>query len=159
MANGLSDLYEFDSFGGSRSPAGGPIPTAVSADTLSVDDLDLDSMNDALAAEAAAINNNDKDLTIGGVPIDQTMVSNDEMIQGLMKLHNKYNTTYTASDFMTADEAMPTLTDQQKESVTTTDEELEAYIDEYAHQNTEEEVNDKKPKKDNKQKRKQDKRT
>ena len=56
MANGLSDLYEFDSFGGSRSPAGGPIPTAVSADTLSVDDLDLDSMNDALAAEAAAIN-------------------------------------------------------------------------------------------------------
>ena len=37
MAKGLSDLYEFDSFGGSRSPAGGPIPTAVSADTLSVD--------------------------------------------------------------------------------------------------------------------------
>ena len=89
MAKGLSDLYEFDSFGGPRSPAGGPIPTAVSADTLSVDDLDLDSMNDALAAEAAAINNNDKDLTIGGIPIDQTMVSNDEVIQGLMKLHNK----------------------------------------------------------------------
>jgi hypothetical protein len=89
MAKGLSDLYEFDSFGGSRSPAGGPIPTGVSPDNVSVDDLDLDSMNDALAAEAASLNNNDKDLTIGGIPIDQTMVSNDEVIQGLMRLQEK----------------------------------------------------------------------
>ena len=146
MAKGLSDLYEFDSFGGSRSPAGGPIPTAVSSDNVSVDDLDLDSMNDALAAEAASLNN--KDLTIGGIPIDQTMVSNDEVIQGLMRLQEKYNTTYTASDFMTADEAMPTLTDQQKESVTTTDEELEAFLDEYAPQTTAEELNELYPKED-----------
>ncbi len=153
MAKGLSDLYEFDSFGGSRSPAGGPIPTGVSPDNVSVDDLDLDSMNDALAAEAASLNNNDKDLTIGGIPIDQTMVSNDEVIQGLMRLQEKYNTTYTASDFMTADEAMPTLTDAQKESVTTTDDELEAFLDEYAPQTTMEELNELYPKEDYKTER------
>tara|TARA_R100000544_G_scaffold3499_1_gene1376 strand:- start:4241 stop:6244 length:2004 start_codon:yes stop_codon:yes gene_type:complete len=151
MANGLSDLYEFDSFGGSRSPAGGPIPTAVSANTLSVDDLDLDSMNNALIAEAAALNN--KDLTIGGIPIDQTMVSNDEMIQGLMKLQEKYNTNFTASDYMTADEAMPTLTDSQKESVTTSDQELESFLDEFAPQTTQEELNDLYPKEDYKTER------
>ena len=70
-----------------------------------------------------------------------------------MKLHDQYNTTYTASDFMTADEAMPTLTDAQKESVTTTDEELEAFLDEYAPQTTAEELNELYPKEDYKTER------
>ena len=90
MAKGLSDLYEFDSFGGSRSPAGGPIPTGVSPDNVSVDDLDLDSMNDALAAEAAALNNNDKDLWVYEPKVSSELIRpSEEIIEKTRNLFNK----------------------------------------------------------------------
>ena len=132
MANGiidLQDLYEFDSFGGTNIAPGMTEDEEIYSYTSPVQD--------------AAVETESTSEYIGGIPIEQTMVTSPELAKSLLALTESYKTDYTATDIMDAG-SKPDL-----ESIgQIDDEELNEFLDKYAPQTPLEEFDKLFPKED-----------
>ena len=132
MANGivdLQDLYEFDSFGGTNIAPGMTEEEEIYSFTSPTQD--------------AAVETEETSEYIGGIPIEQTMVTSPELAKSLLTLTESYKTDYTAADFL-KEGSKPDL-----ESIgQIDDEELNEFLDKYAPQTPLEEFDKLFPKED-----------
>ena len=132
MANGivdLQDLYEFDSFGGTNIAPGMTEEEEIYSFTSPTQD--------------AAVETEETSEYIGGVPIEQTMVTSPELAKSLLALTESYKTDYTATDFLD-----PSLKPDLESIGQIDDEELNEFLDKYAPQTPLEEFDKLFPKED-----------
>ena len=132
MANGivdLQDLYEFDSFGGTNIAPGMTEEEEIYSFTSPTQD--------------AAVETEETSEYIGGVPIEQTMVTSPELAKSLLALTDSYKTDYTATDFLDAGSKPDLASIGQID-----DEELNEFLDKYAPQTPLEEFDKLFPKED-----------
>jgi flagellar motor protein MotB len=132
MANGivdLQDLYEFDSFGGTNIAPGMTEEEEIYSFTSPTQD--------------AAVETEETSEYIGGVPIEQTMVTSPELAKSLLALTDSYKTDYTATDFL-KEGSKPDLASIGQID----DEELNEFLDKYAPQTPLEEFDKLFPKED-----------
>lgn len=132
MAQGiadLQDLYEFDSFGGTNIAPGMTEEEEIYSFTSPTQD--------------AAVETEETSEYIGGVPIEQTMVTSPELAKSLLALTESYKTDYTASDYLD-----PSLKPDLESIGQIDDEELNEFLDKYAPQTPLEEFDKLFPKED-----------
>jgi len=132
MANGivdLQDLYEFDSFGGTNIAPGMTEEEEIYSLTSPTQD--------------AAVETEETSEYIGGIPIEQTMVTSPELAKSLLALTDSYKTDYTAADFLDAGSKPDLASIGQID-----DEELNEFLDKYAPQTPLEEFDKLFPKED-----------
>lgn len=132
MANGivdLQDLYEFDSFGGTNIAPGMTEEEEIYSFTSPTQD--------------AAVETEETSEYIGGVPIEQTMVTSPELAKSLLALTDSYKTDYAATDFLDPSSKPDLASIGQID-----DEELGEFLDKYAPQTPLEEFDKLFPKED-----------
>ena len=132
MAQGiadLQDLYDFDSFGGTNIAPGMTEEEEIYSFTSPTQD--------------AAVETEETSEYIGGVPIEQTMVTSPELAKSLLALTESYKTDYTATDFLDAGSKPDLASIGQID-----DEELNEFLDKYAPQTPLEEFDKLFPKED-----------
>ena len=132
MAQGiadLQDLYEFDSFGGTNIAPGMTEEEEIYSFTSPTQD--------------AAVETEETSEYIGGIPIEQTMVTSPELAKSLLALTESYKTDYTATDFLDAGSKPDLASIGQID-----DEELNEFLDKYAPQTPLEEFDKLFPKED-----------
>ena len=132
MAQGiadLQDLYDFDSFGGTNIAPGMTEEEEIYSFTSPTQD--------------AAVETEETSEYIGGVPIEQTMVTSPELAKSLLALTESYKTDYTASDYLD-----PSLKPDLESIGQIDDEELNEFLDKYAPQTPLEEFDKLFPKED-----------
>ena len=132
MAQGiadLQDLYEFDSFGGTNIAPGMTEEEEIYSFTSPTQD--------------AAVETEETSEYIGGIPIEQTMVTSPELAKSLLALTESYKTDYTASDYLD-----PSLKPDLESIGQIDDEELNEFLDKYAPQTPLEEFDKLFPKED-----------
>lgn len=132
MANGivdLQDLYEFDSFGGTNIAPG------------MTEEEEIYSFTSP--AQDAAVETEETSEYIGGVPIEQTMVTSPELAKSLLALTDSYKTDYAATDFLDPSSKPDLASIGQID-----DEELGEFLDKYAPQTPLEEFDKLFPKED-----------
>ena len=132
MANGivdLQDLYEFDSFAGTNVAPGMTEEEEIYSFTSPTQD--------------AAVETEETSEYIGGIPIEQTMVTSPELAKSLLALTDSYKTDYTATDFLDAGSKPDLASIGQID-----DEELNEFLDKYAPQTPLEEFDKLFPKED-----------
>ena len=132
MAQGiadLQDLYEFDSFGGTNIAPGMTEEEEIYSFTSPTQD--------------AAVETEETSEYIGGIPIEQTMVTSPELAKSLLALTESYKTDYTATDFLDAGSKPDLASIGQID-----DEELNDFLDKYAPQTPLEEFDKLFPKED-----------
>lgn len=132
MAQGIADLqnlYEFDSFGGTNIAPGMTEEEEIYSFTSPTQD--------------AAVETEETSEYIGGIPIEQTMVTSPELAKSLLALTESYKTDYTASDYLD-----PSLKPDLESIGQIDDEELNEFLDKYAPQTPLEEFDKLFPKED-----------
>ena len=126
MANGivdLQDLYDFDSFGGTVTSPG------------QSEEIDKFISDQGLPNQQKANDTKNTNEFIGGIPIDQTMITSPELAKKLMDLNDLYKTDYSAEDFLPEDAKT-----RLKDIGQIGDEEIDDFLDKFAPETTAEEL-------------------
>ena len=134
MANGIVDLqelYDFDSFGGTVTSPG------------QSEEIDKFISDQGLPNQQKANDTQNTNEFIGGIPIDQTMITSPELARKLMDLNDLYKTDYTAEDFLPEDAKT-----RLKDIGQIGDEEIDDFLDKFAPETTAEELSKLFPKED-----------
>ena len=138
MANGISDLqdlYDFDSFGGTVRSQG--------------QSEEMDKFIDKQGrADQIEENNNKNERLVGGIPLKDTLVTSPEVTKALLKIHDSYNTNYSASDFSDVDFLGEDTRADMLEAGQINKDELDAFLDEYIPGTKKEDIDELFPKED-----------
>ncbi len=134
MTNGIVDLqnlYDFDSFGGTVTSPG------------QSEEIDKFISDQGLPNQQKANNTQNTNEFIGGIPIDQTMITSPELARKLMDLNDLYKTDYSAEDFLAGDAKT-----KLKDIGQIDDQEIDDFLDKFAPETTAEELSKLFPKED-----------